>query len=136
MQPWAGYREISHTADWKLEVWGSSLPALLEEAARGMYALAEVRIKDAPRQTRHLNFLLMDPERVLVNFLTELLLFIEMDGLVMDQFSWHIQADQLEVDLSGRPLSGLDKEIKAVTYHNLSIEVVAEGLKTQIVFDV
>jgi hypothetical protein len=40
----AGFREIEHTADWELEVWAPDLPALLEQAGRGMYALAGVRL--------------------------------------------------------------------------------------------
>ena len=40
----AGYRELEHTADWELEAWADDLPGLLEQAARGMYALSGVRL--------------------------------------------------------------------------------------------
>ena len=37
-----GYREIEHTADWELKVWAPDLRGLLEQAARGMYALSGI----------------------------------------------------------------------------------------------
>ena len=40
MQPEFGFREHAHTADWELEVWAPDLPALLEQAAHGMYAIS------------------------------------------------------------------------------------------------
>jgi hypothetical protein len=69
----AGYREIEHTADWQLDVWAPDLGALLEQAARGMYALAGVRLTDGPRQAYDLEVPFHDPEGLLVAFLSELL---------------------------------------------------------------
>ena len=44
MQPEFGFREHAHTADWELEVWAPDLPTLLEQAARGMYAISGVQL--------------------------------------------------------------------------------------------
>ncbi len=44
--------EVAHTADWCLRVWSAELPSLFTEAARGMYALAGVKIASQPVQEK------------------------------------------------------------------------------------
>lgn len=131
-----GFRELAHTADWELEVWASDLSSLFEQAARGMYALAGARLGAGPRLARSLELSAPDPETLLVSFLSELLYFSERDGLGFDQFELAMSADHLTARLEGSPLSALDKEIKAVTYHNLRISETPHGLEVRIVFDV
>ena len=45
--PEQGHREVEHTADLELEVWAPDMPALIEEAARGMYGLMGVVVSAA-----------------------------------------------------------------------------------------
>jgi SHS2 domain-containing protein len=132
----AGYREIEHTADWQLEVWGPDMPALMEQAARGMYELAGVCLQPGKRRQRKIRVARRDPEEQIVSFLSELLYLYENDGLVFDRFKIVMDDDQLEARVSGAPCSHIDKEIKAVTYHNLNVRSSARGLETMIVFDV
>lgn len=132
----AGYHEIPHTADWKLEVWAPDLPGLLEQAARGMAALAGARQEAGPSRPVRLRLEASDPERLLVSFLSELLYLGESEGLVFQKFDLALKDGWLEASLDGMPLSGVDKEIKAVTYHNLKIRSSPRGLETEIVFDV
>ena len=138
--PPSGYREIEHTADWQLEAWASDLPALLEQAARGMYALAGVRFAVGPLVQRQVDLHAFDAESLLVRFLAELLYFSGQEGLAFDAF--HLQLNQdaegyhLHAELGGAPLAGVDKEIKAVTYHNLAVRTTERGLEASVVFDV
>ena len=132
----AGYRELEHTADWELEAWAPDLPSLLEQAARGMYRLAGARLQAGHRHERQLNLPMKDPESLLVTFLAELLFLEEQEGLAFDVFDLRIEADGLHARLSGGPLASIDKEIKAVTYHNLAIHQTPGGLTVNIVFDV
>ncbi len=132
----AGYREIEHTADWELEVWAPDMPALLEQAAQGMYALAGVRLRDGPRRRRLLKLSYHDREALLVSFLSELLWLGENDGLAFDQLELRLDEEHLQAELQGAPIASLDKEIKAVTFHKLKIEESAIGLQVKIVFDV
>ena len=133
----AGYRELAHTADWELEVWAPDLTGLLEQAARGMYAISGTRLGCRERQTRTLDLHGLDAESLLVRFLTELLWLGHQDGLAFDTFAltllpgWSLQAQ-----LSGTSILSLEKEIKAVTYHKLVIRRLAKGLAVNIVFDV
>ena len=132
----AGFRELEHTADWELEAWAPDLPALLEQSARGMYALAGARLQAGPRLDRRLDLPMKDPESLLVTFLAELLFLEEQDGLAFDAFNLQIEGELLHASLGGAQLVSIDKEIKAVTYHNLAIQKTPRGLEVKIVFDV
>jgi SHS2 domain-containing protein len=135
-RPSAGYRERPHTADWELQVWAPDLEGLLAQAALGMYALAGVRLQPGPRLERSLSLSAPDPEGMLVGFLQELLYLSETQGLAFDDLRFQIQDNQLRVNLHGAVIAGLDKEIKAVTYHGLQVEATPLGLQAHIVFDV
>ena len=137
MQPRFGFRENAHTADWELEVWAPDLPCLLEQAARGMYALSGMRFTPGEVQNRMVRLTAADAEGLLVRFLAELLWLAEQQGLGFDAFS--IQLDgryNLQAELRGYAIASVDKEIKAVTYHNLQVEETSQGLSVKIVFDV
>jgi SHS2 domain-containing protein len=132
----AGYREREHTADWELEVWAPDLPRLLEQAARGMYRLTGALLKGGPRHERIIELPVLDEESLIVDFLSELLYLVEEEGLAFDEFSLQISQDKLIAELTGAPLESLEKEIKAVTYHKLSVRKTDLGLQVNIVFDV
>lgn len=137
MQPQFGFREIAHIADWELEVWAPDLPILFEQAARGMYAISGVRLQSGQVQERSLALHGADAESLLVRFLTELLWLQQDQRLGFDDFSIQVDLDcDLRADLRGSKILSLDKEIKAVTYHNLSVKTTANGLYVNIVFDV
>src|SRR5690606_38330986 len=114
-----GFRELEHTADWELEAWAPDMAGLLEQAARGMYALMNARLQDQPRTTREVDLHALDPEGLLVAFLDELLYLGEVENLAFDTFELRVMGRALQARLGGAPLLTQAKEIKAVTYHNL-----------------
>ncbi|HSF83193.1 MAG TPA: archease [Anaerolineales bacterium] len=132
----AGYQEHEHTADWELEVWAPDLPGLFVQSARGMWALSGARLATEPRQERTLELEAQDEESLLVNFLGELLYLAELENLCFDTFELKIAGKKLQGSMLGARLLGRDKEIKAVTYHNLSIRKTGRGLEARVVFDV
>ena len=132
----AGFRELNHTADWELEVWAPNLPDLLYQAALGMYTLSNIQLKEVPTTTKSTTISADDPEEMLVSFLSELLFFMEDEGLASDAMDLSIVDDSLTANIACKPLASQGKEIKAVTYHNLSIVKTAAGYRTRIVFDV
>jgi SHS2 domain-containing protein len=135
----AGYwQEVDHTADWALRVRGDDLRALYEHAALGMLELAGGEADPAePRIARTFTLSAPDSETLLVDWLTELLILIEDDGIVFDRVEVHHADDHsLEAAVSGRAGGGFAKHIKAVTFHNLKITCADGGCETTIVFDV
>jgi SHS2 domain-containing protein len=132
----SGYREVSHTADWELEVWAPDLCTLLEQAAFGMYHLAGASLASSPRLNRRIELSFHDSEILLIDFLTELVFLIDLEGLAFDEFELQLVGDRLIAEIAGAPLASITKEVKAVTYHNLIIHATDRGLEANIVFDV
>jgi SHS2 domain-containing protein len=137
MRPEFGFREHAHIADWELEVWAPDLATLLEQAARGMYALSGMRLQPGLALECTISLHASDVESLLVRFLTELLWVEQEQHLGFNEFSIRVddQCD-LHAELSGSTILSLDKEIKAVTYHNLVVRKTKKGLHVAIVFDV
>lgn len=132
----AGFREHEHTADWELEVWAPDMQGLLEQAARGMYTLSGVRLADMPRLERLVQISAYDAESLLVAFLQELLYIGEMEDFGFDLYDIQLEGHTLNARLHGSPIESLQKEIKAVTYHNIQVVETDDGVTVRIVFDV
>jgi len=77
-----------------------------------------------------------DLETCLVAFLSELLFINETEGLAFDAYSFQMDGLVLHAHLEGAAIVSQTKEIKAVTYHNLSIRQTERGMEVSIVFDV
>jgi SHS2 domain-containing protein len=132
----SSWREIEHTADWALEVWGSDQAALFRNAALGMADLLRGR-PSGERSSKGFELTAPDMETLLVDWLTELLFWLDEGELMLEDVS--IEAIQ-PTSLIGtaRATRGTDlvRHIKAVTFNELAIRADEAGLKTTIVFDV
>lgn len=131
----AGFEELDHTADWALRVWAATLPDLLRTAARGMYALSDVRLGRQAVETAKVQFQLADAEMLLVDFLSELV-FQGERGLGVGEMELHPAGEMIAVELHLAPIESQKKEIKAVTYHGLVVKESDAGYEATIVFDV
>jgi SHS2 domain-containing protein len=131
--PW---REVEHTADWALEVWGRDQAALFRNAALGMASLLRGR-PSGRRVGKRFDLKAPDIETLLVDWLTELLFWLDEGELVLEDVT--IEAIG-ENHLTGRAQASrgtdLVRHIKAVTYNELAVRSSQDGLKTTIVFDV
>jgi len=127
---------VEHTADCGLEVWAPDLPALIEEAARGMFELMGVVVSEESRCHRQLEIGAEDREQLLVSFLEELLFIADSEEVGFDGFLLNVQDSSLLARLEGGFIVDRSKEIKAVTYHYLEISESDRGLMTNIIFDV
>jgi SHS2 domain-containing protein len=132
----AGYREIEHTADCELHVWGSDESTLLEQSARGMYDLSQTILASKPRVVREFKIHFLDRESLIVDFLSELLFYGEDEGLGFDTFQIALDRGICTCCVIGAPIANHGKEIKAVTYHGMEVSETAHGLEVRIVFDV
>jgi SHS2 domain-containing protein len=139
--PW---EEIPHTADWALRVRGDSLRSLFENAARGMASLIGGEASpDAAPSPREIALDAPDLEMLLVDWLTELLVMVEDEGVVFSAIDVGAvnspdEANEAAMRAAVTALAGgaFTKHIKAVTYHNLAIRQSGSGFETTIVFDV
>jgi SHS2 domain-containing protein len=133
-----GYEIVDHTADWALRVQGSDLADLLRNAAIGMSSLLVAELASIPLEvSRELTLEAFDAETLLVDWLSELAYFAEEEQLVFREFRlWDVTSKRMTAWIRGGRPPQLQKHIKAVTYHNLSIEQTNIGLTATIVFDV
>ena len=132
----SGYREIEHTADWELQVWGPDLESLLKTAAKGMYELSQTKLVPSPKVERNFVIPILDQESLIVDFLSELLYFGEDEGIAFDHYDMRFDDNMLTVQAFGAQIQAQQKEIKAVTYHGMSVLKTKLGLEVRIVFDV
>ena len=130
------YEEIEHKADYAIRVRGLDLAHLFTEAARGMNALTGGQ-PESFAVDRRITLQAPDLETLLVTWLEELAFLMETSGEIFDQFEpLSISPTELRVNVRGGPAAQLDKLIKAITFHDLSIQETAAGFEATIVFDV
>ncbi len=131
-----GFEELPHTADWCVRVWGGDLKELLVESARAMNELAGIRLNENHQVTKKFKHRDDDREGLLISFLSELIFYQEQAGIAFSKFDLQIRDHHLTAQMQGAKIISMDKVIKAVTWHNLTIRETKRGLETEIVFDV
>lgn len=131
------FEEVDHTADWALLVRGADLAELLANAARGMLELAGVEAGESPGIERTLKLDSLDRESLLVDFLQELLVALELREALFQDIHIHIKdGRRLRGTVQEVPYRVMTKQIKAVTFNDLEITEAEDGLSATVVFDV
>jgi SHS2 domain-containing protein len=131
-----GFRELDHAADWELEVWAPTFKGLLEQAVLGMNELSGIQTESGTEVIKDLSIQAVDLEMLLINFLTEILFLGEVENLGFNKFVLSKRKLNIEGQIYGYYISSIEKQIKAVTFHNLSIEYKEGKYFTRIIFDV
>ena len=136
--PQVAFEEIEHTADRALRIYGSNLEELLLNAAQGMNSLmAAKHIPCSEHQEKFVELEAMDTESLLVDWLSELAYWAEIEMFVFYEFKIEsVSPTHLRAKIYGTRVTQLEKHIKAVTYHNLEIVQTEKGLTATVVFDV
>ena len=132
-----GVTELEHTADLRLRIRGRNLPELLQRAATGMFDLmrtAEEGTEGCGTRTVHLQA--ADRETLLVDWLNELLYLAAKHHERYTELS--IAADDSSLTATLRGCAGWrpQREIKAATFHELSVEQHGGEWEASITFDV
>ncbi|HHB91493.1 MAG TPA: bifunctional riboflavin kinase/FAD synthetase [Anaerolineae bacterium] len=133
------YRELPYTADWGVEVFGTTLEELYIHAAIAMFGLQAGYDVEGPTLQQAIEVEGADREDLLVSWLSELLWQQETHGLVVQNvFIRELTETRLRALVFGRVGPSDLAHIKAVTYHDLAITPPAErgGLwRAQVLFD-
>jgi SHS2 domain-containing protein len=134
------YTLIDHTADIGIDVLGNSLQELFANAA---YALFDI-ITDISKVERKTEYQVtvtgIDREQLLVNWLSELLYMHDVKNLLFQDFCiTNIRENQLSASVWGEVFREdkhvIKTEIKAVTYHALSVFQENKQWKARVIFD-
>ena len=138
------YRFLEHTSDAYVEAEGDTLEEAFVEAARGMFdvitdpSTIEICVK------RDITVEAEDLESLLYSWLEELLLLFDIEGLVINDFSIIIEKRSggyiLQGEVRGESFNPSkhppETDVKAVTYHGMSIKKTNNKYVVRVLFDI
>ena len=122
-----GFELFQHTADMGIRVTAASCSGLVYPAAQGLYAIiGELVPEQGAAQTALFSFSSDDAAELLRDYLAELLYYFDHDRMMATGVRvLNFTAEKLEVEAVMEPVdparSLFCREVKAVTYHNLSL---------------
>ncbi len=134
------FRLLEHTADMGIAAEGETLAALFQQAALGLRQIITACTDIQPSQEILVEVQGQDREELLVNWLSELLFLLESRQFLPAAFEIDNVTDyQLRARVRGETLDAdrhyLEREIKAVTYHQIKVEETASGWRVQVFVD-
>ena len=132
------YELLEHAADVMVRCNGKTLEECFENSAYAMYDQIVDASKIEHSVTREIEVSGSDDEERLYSFLSELLFITDCESLVFNQFKVSFNDDKVICTAEGEPLDlkrhHAKAEIKAVTYHMLSVN--REEPSVTVIFDV
>jgi SHS2 domain-containing protein len=135
------YEVFEHTADLGLRVTAADPDTLFAEAAQALFAvivddLATVQ----PRQAHAVQLAGKDLAYLLFDWLNELLYQFEVGHRLFSRFEVQVTDDGLSGTAWGEPRDParhrLGHEVKAITYHGLTVEPTADGWLAEVILDI
>jgi SHS2 domain-containing protein len=134
------YRQLEHTADVKVEIYGRDMAELFANAA---FCVSDVMYEPESveeRMSRKVTLSAADASELFMDWLRELLFLFSNQGLAFCR----VQVDQVEPERLAATVfgdeydmnrHGLKVELKTPTYHNFRLERLPEGFRATVVFD-
>jgi len=135
------YEQIDHTADFGLQFSGNTKEELFLSAAAGLFdSITDIdNVRCAERFDIEAEAL--DLEDLMIAWLRELLYYHHVKGYLFKEFSITEMTDtQIKGAACGERFDenrhSIKREIKAATYHDLSVREMEKGWKAIVIFDV
>ncbi len=134
------YEVLDHTADIGLIIYGEDLVSLFENAGEGFFDLITDLSAVKARTERRIELRGEAIERLLVDWLAELLYIHDVEYLLFNKFEVeYVGEDGLRAVARGEPyregIHTIKTEVKAVTYHQIQVRKVKRGWRAQVIFD-
>lgn len=129
-------------ADVAFEAKSRSLPGLFENCAKALTDVMVDRRSLSPRVGRTIALSSEDLDRLLYDFLTELIIAKDVDSLLFKDFKASVNetACSLECSARGEPIDRdrhvLRNDVKAVTMHLFGIKRRSQQWKATVVLDI
>ena len=135
------HETFEHTADLGLRIRAADLDALFAEAAQALFsAIVEDLSTVRPERAVKVRLQEDDRELLLFDWLKELLYHFDAEHLLFGKFDVIVADGSLSATAWGEPLDHrrhtLEHEVKAITYHGLSIEQVEGGWVAEVIVDI
>jgi len=131
---------LDHTADIGLIIYGENLKTLFENAGEAFFRLITDLKKVRRRVEKRVEIKGEDLKRLMVDWLTELLYFHDVENLLFKGFKVEsIGENGLKAVVKGEPFQEgvhvIKTEVKAVTYHQIEVLKKKGSWRAQIIFD-
>ena len=135
------YRVFDHTADLGMEIYGRTARDLFSNAAFAVFDIITDLNQVSSRETRNIVVEGSGWEDLLVNFLREVLYLFNGEGFLSKECVVRaIDEVCVEGMMSGERFDPsrhrINKEIKAVTYHQVTVRETPELWMGRVIFDV
>lgn len=135
------FETFDHTADIGLRVSAATLEELFVDAARGLTSLLVENVDDVrPAFTEMIRLVGTEVDYLLFDWLNELLFRFETNRLLCCEFQVQLDEQGLEATVRGEPSDPtrhrLAHEVKAITYHGLSVQQTESGWQTELILDI
>jgi len=143
------FESLSHTADIKIRAYGSTLKELFRNALIGMFQTIGPQSRACRQENDRLvcddlpehheiEVTASDRELLLVDFLSEAIYLSDVyNQAYLDVEIHELHDTRVHATLRGITIDGFEVvEIKAVTYHDLSVKQVDGVWQADIVFDI
>lgn len=136
------HRILAHTADTGVEAHADNLPNLIEELATGMFESMASLVAGVPSEGVEIEVEVTGPtpEEIVFGALAELLYESEVGDVFLCDFRAELSGRrEVKVKALGVPFSRVEvtgPPIKAVTYHDLHVEKMADIWRGRVYFDV
>ncbi|WP_165243676.1 archease [Paludisphaera soli] len=134
---------FEHTADLGLRVFADDLADLFRSAAEGLFDVVTADRSTIETRAEETVALTSDsPERLLVDWLNELIFRVETRHALYGRFDVIVAPDGLSLTaaIAGEPINPdrheLDHEVKAATYHGLILERRDDGWFAEVIVDI
>ncbi len=135
------YEIFEHTADLGIRVCADTPGELFADAARGLFAVMVANV-DAVQPGEEVTFQLdgSNLEELLHDWLSELLYTFYTRRLVLAEFRVQVGPPGLSATARGEPIDPgrheIGGEVKAVTWHGLKVEHLADRWRAEVIVDV
>jgi SHS2 domain-containing protein len=135
------YEHFEHTADLGLRVRAADLDTLFAEAAEALFsAVVEDLTTVRPREPLKLSVAGTDRAYLLFDWLRALLLRFEAERRLFCRFEVSVADNGLTATAWGEPYDAdrhpLSHEVKAITYHGLTVEPADGGWLAEVIVDI
>ena len=134
------FEVIEHTADVGLMVYGQDLASLFENAGEAFFYLMTDLRKVRLRTERRIEIAKESLERLMVDWLTELLYFYDVENLLFKRFIVESVGEEgLKARVKGEAYQEgvhvIKTGVKAVTYHQIEVRKEDGDWRARIILD-
>jgi SHS2 domain-containing protein len=136
-----GVEIIDHTGDIGIRITARSREELFATAAKAMVQLILPSRGTGTTEQRHYQATGDDDEQLLVNWLSEINFYFQTEQfLPCDILTLEMNDNSLQAEVTGNVISlehnSIHTDIKAVTYHRISVKKINDLWTAQVIFDI